>query len=441
MDRTGLTWRHRAWVVAGITFAVLVMAAALRSSTGVLIEPVASDLGWSVQSVSLAVTVNLVLYGLVAPFAAALMEKFGIRRVVAGALLLMSAGMALSTAVHVPWQLVATWGVLTGLGVGCLALVFGAIVAGRWFVARRGLVMGVFSTAYATGSLLFLPAIARVSTTSGWRTAVLAMSVLAVLLVPFVLLLLRERPSDLGLLPYGAPEGWTEPEAPDDRGIGPARVAILRLREASRTRAFWLLVGGFFVCGWSTNGLVGTHFISAAHDHGLPITTGATLLAFIGIFDVVGTIGSGWLTDRFDPRVLLLVYYGLRGVSLLIVHLLWAPTVQAPMFFFVVLYGLDWVATVPPTVALCREGFGVERAGVVFGWVFAAHMVGAGISASFAAAVRESTGSYDVAWWTAGALCLAAAAASFVVPRGDQLQHHDRDPDPHNDPDPELTPA
>ena len=197
---------------------------------------------------------------------------------------------------------------------------------------------------------------------AGWRYASIAMAALALLLVPFVLWLLRERPHDLGLKPYGAPADWVEPEPLDDRGIGPARVAILRLREASRSRAFWLLMAGFFVCGWSTNGLVGTHFISAAHDHGLPITTGATLLAFIGIFDVIGTIGSGWLTDRYDPRILLAVYYGLRGVSLLLVHLLWAPTVQPPMFFFVVLYGLDWVATVPPTVALCRDRFGIERA-------------------------------------------------------------------------------
>ncbi len=431
MDRAGLTWRHRAWVVAGITFVVLVAAAAFRSGTGVLIEPVASDLGWSVAPVSFAVTVNLVLYGLAAPFAAALMEKFGVRRVVAVALVLLSSGMALSTLVSQPWQLVASWGVLMGLGVGCMALVFGAIVANRWFVARRGLVMGVFSTAYATGSLLFLPAIATVSTTAGWRYASIAMAALALVLVPFVLWLLRERPSDVGLLPYGAPPGWVEPEPLDDRGIGPARVAILRLREASGSRAFWLLMGGFFICGWSTNGMVGTHFISAAHDHGLPITAGASLLAFIGIFDVVGTLGSGWLTDRYDPRILLAVYYALRGVSLLLVHLLWAPTVQPPMFFFVVLFGLDWAATVPPTAALCRQCFGVERAGVVFGWVFGAHMVGAGVAAWFAAVVRDSTGTYELAWWITGALCLGAAVASAAIPRGgSRTEAAEREPEP-----------
>jgi MFS family permease len=417
-----VTWRHRAWIVAAVTFAALVAAAAIRSSTGVLLEPVSDDLGWSRATVSFAITVNLVLYGVVAPFAAALMEKFGVRRVVASALVLMAAGMALTTLVHTPWQLVLTWGVFVGTGAGCLALVFGAIVAQRWFVARRGLVTGIFSAAFATGSLIFLPLVARLSSDHGWRTASLFLAVVALLAVPFVLALLRERPSDVGLRPYGAPASWIEPTPLDDRGIGPARVAVMRLREAARTKAFWLLAAGFFVCGWSTNGLVGTHFIPAAHDHGLPITAGATLLAFVGVFDLVGTIGSGWLTDRYDSRILLAVYYGLRGVSLLLVHLLWAPTVQPPMFVFVVLYGLDWVATVPPTVALCRECFGVERAGVVFGWVFASHMIGAGISAWLAGFVRESTGSYDPAWWIAGGLCLLAAVASAVVPRGDALE-------------------
>jgi MFS family permease len=232
------------------------------------------------------------------------------------------------------------------------------------------------------------------------------------------------------VLPYGAPAGWVPDQPLDDEGIGPARIALLRLREASRTKAFWLLAVGFFVCGWSTNGLIGTHFVAAAHDHGLPPTTAATLLAFIGIFDFVGTIGSGWLTDRYDARILLGVYYALRGVSLLVVHLLWAPTVAPPMFFFVVLYGLDWVATVPPTVALCREAFGVERAGVVFGWVFASHMIGAGISAWFAGHLREVTGSYDVAWIVAGVLCLLAALASLAVPRGDALTVRTPEPAP-----------
>ncbi|MFN8169209.1 MAG: MFS transporter [Candidatus Nanopelagicales bacterium] len=434
-----MTWRHRAWWVAGVTFLALVSSAAFRSSTGVLLEPVSDEFGWSRATVSFAVTVNLALYGLVAPFAAALMEKLGIRRVVAAALVMLSLGMALSTVMTQPWQLVLLWGVLIGAGAGCMALVFGAIVAQRWFVARRGLVTGVFSAASATGQLVFLPTIARLVVDDGWRAASLLLAALALAVVPLVLLLLRDRPSDVGVLPYGAPADYVEPPQLD-AGMGAGRLAVLRLREAARTRAFWLLAAGFFVCGWSTNGLVGTHFVPAAHDHGLPTVTAAGLLAVIGVFDLVGTIGSGWLTDRYDARILLLVYYALRGVSQLIVHLLWAPTVQPPMFFFVVLYGLDWVATVPPTVALCRECFGAQRAGVVFGWVFASHMVGAGVSAWVAGVVRQSTGSYDIAWWVSGVLCLAAALASWRIPRGDQLTGlRDRDPDP--DPDPSLSSA
>ncbi len=430
-----MTWRHRAWVVAAVTFLVLVASAAFRSSTGVLLEPVADDFGWSRTTVSFAVLVNLALYGLVAPFAAALMEKWGIRRVVAAALVLLSLGMGLTTVMTEPWQLVLLWGVLLGFGAGCLALVFGAVVAQRWFVSRRGLVTGVFSAASATGQLIFLPTIARLVVDNGWRSATLLLAALALAMVPLVLLFLRDRPADVGVLPYGAPAGYVEP-AQLDVGMGAGRLALLRLREASRTRAFWLLAAGFFVCGWSTNGLVGTHFVPAAHDHGLPTTTAAGLLALIGVFDLVGTIGSGWLTDRYNPRVLLLVYYALRGVSQLIVHLLWAPTVQPPMFFFVVLYGLDWVATVPPTVALCRECFGAQRAGVVFGWVFASHMVGAGVSALVAGMIRQSTGSYDIAWWTSGVLCLGAAVASWAIPHGDQLQRSEAP-----DRDPALTPG
>ena len=426
-----MTWRHRAWAVAAVTFLALVSSAAFRSSTGVFVEPIADEFQWSLGLVSFAVTVNFLVYGLVAPFGAALMESFGVRRTVAGALVVLAIGMAAITVMTQPWQLVLFWGIFLGVGAGCLALVLGSVVANRWFVHRRGLVTGVFSAGSATGQLLFLPTLARLSADQGWRSASLLLAAVALAIVPVVLLVLRDRPSDVGLVPYGAPATWTEPPALDDGGAGPARVAMIRLREASRTRAFWLLVGTFFICGWSTNGLVGTHFIPAAHDHGLPPTTAASLLAFVGVFDLVGVIGSGWFTDRVNPRILLLAYYGLRGVSLLIVHLVWAPTVQAPMFFFVVLFGLDWAATVPPTMALCRECFGLARSSVVFGWVYASHMIGAGVSAGVAGFVRESTGSYDVAWWTSGALCLAAAVASWVIPRGDQLSKAEaRDPDP-----------
>jgi sugar phosphate permease len=406
---------HRAWTVAAVTFVALVAAAAFRSSTGVLLEPIENEFGWSRADTAGAVSLNLVVYGLTAPFAAALMERFGVRRVVAFALTLVAAGAVGTLLMRDAWQLFVLWGLVVGIGAGSMALVFGAVVANRWFVARRGLVTGIFSAASATGQLAFLPVIALLVTHRGWRTAAALTAVLALAIVPFVLVLLIDRPSDRGLQPYGAPadvEPAPPPVAPSRSATG---IALLELARAMRLRTFWVLVGTFFVCGWSTNGLVGTHFVAAAHDHGMPPTTAASLLALIGVFDIIGTVGSGWLSDRIDPRLLLLVYYGLRGLSLLAVPAVLGPTADPPLLFFVVFYGLDWVATVPPTVALCRQLVGVERAGVLFGWVFASHMIGAGLAAEFAGVVRVSTGSYAAAWWTAGALCLAAAIAIMTI--------------------------
>ena len=422
-------WRHRGWIVAGVAFAALVAAAAGRSSVGVFLRPISDEFGWPISTVSFAVTLNLCFYGLTAPFAAALMEKLGVRRVVAAALASLATGLALTTTVTTTWQLYLFWGIFVGFGAGCMALVFGAIVAQRWFVERRGLVTGIFSAAFATGQLIFLPTITQITATSGWRTAALSLAGFALVIIPFVFLWLRDSPAEVGLLPYGAPAGYQPPPAPN-HGMNAGKLALVRLRDASRTRAFWILAGAFFVCGWSTNGLIGTHFIAAAHDHGLPSTSAAALLAAIGIFDIIGTIGSGWFTDRYDSRYLLVIYYGLRGVSLLLLHLVWANSVQPPMFFFVVLYGLDWVATVPPTVALCRECFGIERAGVVFGWVFAAHMVGAGMSAWTAGIIRQATGTYNLAWWSAGVLCLIAAFACWFVPREQQQTISEPSPSP-----------
>lgn len=407
---------HRAWFVAAITMGALVAAAGFRSSTGALLEPLEEDFGWSRATTSGAVSLNLVLYGLTAPFAAALMERFGIRRVVVASLTLVAIGSGLTLLMTEPWQLWLLWGVAVGVGTGAIALVFGAIVANRWFVRHRGLVMGIFSAAGASGHLLFLPAIAHLADGPGWRWASGIVTAFALILVPLVLLLMRDRPTDVGATPYGAPEDWRPPPpAPSDAGA--ATVAVRTLKDNARSRTFWILFGTFWICGWSTNGLIGTHFIPAAHDHGLPATTSANLLALVGVFDIVGTVASGWLTDRVDSRYLLFVYYFFRGLSLLAVPYLLAETVHPSLFLFIVFYGLDWVATVPPTVALCREHFGIEKAGVVFGWVFAAHMVGAGVAASYAGWIRQVNGDYYVAWLTAGGLCVAAAAACLMIPR------------------------
>ncbi|GEP35732.1 MFS transporter [Nocardioides szechwanensis] len=400
----------------------LIAAAGFRSSTGALLEPIEQDFGWSRATTSGAVSLNLVIYGLTAPFAAALMERFGVRRVVAASLTLVSAGSGLTLVMTESWQLWLLWGFAVGVGTGSLALVFGAIVANRWFVRHRGVVIGVFSAASSTGQLVFLPAIAHLADGPGWRWAAGLVAVFALVLVPLVLLLMRDHPADVGTTAYGAvpvvePDPAALPPAATGRPEPAARLAVRTLRESSRSRTFWILFVTFWICGWSTNGLIGTHFIPAAHDHGMPQTTSASLLALIGIFDIVGTIASGWLTDRVDSRYLLFAYYLLRGLSLLTVPWLLAATVHPSLFVFIVFYGLDWVATVPPTVALCREHFGVERAGVVFGWVFAAHMVGAGVAASFAGWVRQVEGDYQAAWLTAGGLCLGAAVLCLMIPR------------------------
>jgi MFS family permease len=421
---------HPAWTVAAVTFLALIAAAAFRSSTGVLIEPVESEFGWSRAWTSGAVSLNLVLFGLTAPFAAALMDRFGVRWVVSIALTMVALGSGLTLVMTQPWHLLVLWGLIVGLGTGSMALVLGAVVANRWFVARRGLVMGVFSAGSATGQLVVLPVVAYLATHAGWRWASALTAGLALALVPLVAWLLRDHPEDIGRRPYGAPVadlvGEPRAEAAEPT-TSPGRVALRELHLASRTRAFWILFGTFFICGWSTNGLIQTHFIPAAHDHGMPVTTAASLLAIVGVFDIFGTIGSGWLSDRVDSRVLLFVYYGLRGLSLLAGPAVMGASIDPPLMFFIVFYGLDWVATVPPTVAICRQQFGTARSGVVFGWVFAAHMVGAGIAAEVAGLIRQSTGSYSLAWWMAGGLCLIAAAAIFGISPsavGDNLEDH-----------------
>ena len=428
---------HRAWLVAAVTLGALVAAAAFRSSVGVLLEPIESTFGWSRATTSGAVSLNLVLYGLTAPFAAAIMERFGVRRVVAAALAMVGTGSLLTTVMTAPWQLWLLWGCLVGVGTGSMALVFGAIVANRWFEARRGLVTGVFSSANASGQLVFLPLIAAAATGPGWRWAAAGVAALAFAMIPLVTGLLVDHPHQVGLRPFGADPG-PAPGPATDRGTAtglqvsldeptpkpqtpaepkPVALALGTLRDAARTWTFWALAATFWVCGWSTNGLVQTHFVPAAHDHGMPATTAAGLLAVVGAFDIAGTICSGWLTDRFDSRVLLAGYYGMRGVSLLALPFIMAPHVQPSLWFFIVFYGLDWVATVPPTVALCRQHFGLQRSGVVFGWVFASHMVGAGVGASFAGWIRTAQGDYRLAWWSAAALCLLAAVTALTIRR------------------------
>jgi sugar phosphate permease len=409
---------HPAWTVAVVAFVALVGAAGFRATPSVLIRPLHEEFGWSTATISAAVSVNLLLYGLTAPFAAALMDKFGLRRVVTAALLLVAAGSGLTVLMTTSWQLVLCWGVLVGFGTGSMALAFVATVTNRWFALHRGLVTGVLTAGGAAGQLIFLPVLARLSESSGWRAAALTVSLAALAVVPLVLWRLRDRPADLGVTAYGAgPDDAPAPPAPAGSA---ARAAVRALGPAARTRPFWLLAGGFAICGATTNGLVGTHFIPAAHDHGAPETTAAALLALVGLFDIAGTVASGWLTDRMDSRLLLGAYYFLRGLSLLVLPSLFAAAVHPSMVVFILFYGLDWVATVPPTVALCREYFG-SAGSVVFGWVFASHQVGAAIAASAAGLLRDRLGTYDWAFYGAGTLAVLASVLSLLMLAGRRL--------------------
>ena len=401
---------HWAWVVAAVSFVAILGAAGFRSVPGVMMNPLHHEFGWSHGTVGLAMSVNMTLFGLTAPFAAALMDRFWVRRVLSVALLLIAAGSALSLAMTASWQLVMCWGVLVGIGTGSISMGFVATVANRWFEQRRGLVTGVLTAASATGQLIFLPIVAEVTTRHGWRWAALIVAAAALSVVPLVVVFMRDYPQDKGLRAYGASASYV----PETLPTGTFRAAFDGLRLGAAVPAFWLLAGSFAICGATTNGLIGTHFIPAANDHGMPTTVAAGLLATIGILDVAGTICSGWLTDRVDPRWLLVAYYAGRGLSLALLPSLLSPHTEPSTWVFVVFYGLDWVATVPPTIVLCRNYFGV-RSPVVFGWVFAAHQLGAAAAAAGAGWLRDVRGDYNLAFYLAAGLCALAALLCLNV--------------------------
>ena len=394
---------HPAWFAAGVTFFTLVATAGFRSAPSVLLVPLEDAFGWSRDDISLAVAINILLFGLTAPFAAALMERFGIRRVVMTALTTVGIGAFSTIFMTKPWHLIGLWGVVVGIGTGSMALVFAATIANRWFVAKRGLVVGILTAATATGQLIFLPGLSSLATNVGWKSVSITVACGAFLMVPLIFIFLKERPSSAGVKPFGAPSDWVEPE---QNKTNAGRLAVQTLRAASKKRDFWFLVGSFFVCGLSTSGLIGTHFIPAAHDHGMGEVTAASLLALVGVFDVVGTIFSGWLTDRYDPRKLLFVYYFFRGLSLFLLPSILFATVHPSTLVFVIFYGLDWVATVPPTVLLCRQVLGPQLTPVVYGWVFAAHQIGGSAAAFGAAVLHTKFGDYATAFYISGFMCV-----------------------------------
>jgi predicted MFS family arabinose efflux permease len=405
---------HYGWVVAAVVFLVLLAAAGTRATPSVLMLPLEHQLGWSRATISLAISVNIALYGLTGPFAAASMQRFGVRPTLMTALVVMAVGVAASSMMTVPWQMILIWGVMVGGATGVAALTLSATVVNRWFVQRRGLVMGVLTASSATGQLVFLPMLAAVAEHHGWRPVVWIVAAVAALVLPLVAFLLPERPASVGLRPYGEPHDAPRTDA--QLAQNPLAIAFGTLAMASKSRDFWLLFFSFFICGASTNGYVGTHLIAMCGDHGLSEVQGASLLAAMGIFDLFGTTLSGWLSDRFNSRVLLFFYYGLRGLSLM-----YLPYAFGIDFFglplFAVFYGLDWIATVPPTVRLTTDVFGKDSAPVVFGWVVAGHQLGAAFAAYGAGLLRSSLGTYTVASMISGGLCLIASVLVLRIHR------------------------
>jgi MFS family permease len=405
---------HYGWVAAGVTFVTMLVTAAAVGAPGVFIVPLEQEYGWTAAEISTGLAIRLLLFGLLGPFAAALMNRFGVRRMMTIAIAINVAGLAASLAMQSVAQLVVLWGLVVGVGTGLTAIVLGATVATRWFTARRGLVMGLLAASTATGQLLFLPMLAAVSERFGWRASLSLVCVALVLALLLVLALMRDRPSDLGLPLYG--ERAVSPPPPQDRGLVRLLMSpLVVLREAAGSGAFWVLFGTFFVCGASTNGLIQTHFIALCGDYGLAATTAAGVLAMMGVFDFIGTTGSGWLSDRYDSRWLLFWYYGLRGLSLL--YLPFTGFTIYGLSLFAVFYGLDWIATVPPTLKLAADRFGRERANVVFGWVFCGHQLGAAAAAYGAGLARTEYATYLPAFFAAGVMCLIAALAVLTLAR------------------------
>ena len=402
---------HYAWIVATVSFTVILIGVGVRAAPSVLLVPLEHSFGWSADTISGAVSLNILLLGLTGPFAVATMQTFGLRRTMMAALLLLTAGAGGSALVRHSWQLYLTWGLLVGLGASATGFGIIAVIANRWFVARRGLVTGLLTASNASGQLVFLPALAALATNFGWVSVPIAVSLLVAAMVPLVWLLLAESPGAIGIGPYGATE---EPPIPPMSG-NPFRVAFGGLARGAQSVDFWLLAGSFSVCGFSTYGLIGTHMIAYCMDHGIPEVTAAGLMASLGVFDLFGTICSGWLTDRYNPRVLLFWYYSLRGLSLLLL-----PFTQFNLFdlsIFAVFYGLDWVATVPPTITLTNLVFGRKDAPVIVSWIFCAHQVGGSLAAVAAGAVRDATGSYMLAFLASGAACLMASLLVLRISR------------------------
>ncbi|MBV8475388.1 MAG: MFS transporter [Acidobacteria bacterium] len=412
---------HYAWIIVAITFAVVVVTAGVRATPSVLIVPLEQEFHWSRATISFAVGINLLLYGAIGPFAAAVMDRFGARRTMLLALAATAAGVALTPAMREPWQLVLLWGVVIGLSTGFIGAYLAAFIAARWFREREGLVVGILTAANAAGQLVFLPTMAALATHAGWRMMSLVLAGTVVAFLPLLALLMRDRPEDLGLVRYGEDSRSRATAAPDGN---PVAVAFRALATGVRSRDFWLIAGGYFVCGATTNGLIGTHLIAACVDHGFSEVAGAGLLAATGIFALLGGTIAGWLSDRWDNRLLLFSYYGLRGLALLYLPFAFNMPFYALSVFSVV-YGLDWIASAPPTVRLLIGVVGTERIGIMVAWITVIHQIGSASAAYFAGLLRIDFGTYFEAFIMAGILLIAAAVMVLFIGAGHSGQERE----------------
>ena len=405
---------HYAWIVLAVMFSATLAGVGVRAAPGVMIIPLERAFGWNVATISGAVSLNIILMGATGPFLTGLIDVVGLKRTIIGCMIVLVAGTGLSNFMTSPWQLFLTWGLMVGIGSGASAVGMAAAVANRWFVRRNGLAMGLLTAANAAGQLIFLPALAMLAGRYGWRGVSVTVTLVIAAAVPVVALLLPESPADVGLGPFGGEPAPTR--LPRHLG-NPFAAAVGALSRASHSMDFWLLTASFAVCGLSTNGLINTHLIAYCADRGISQIAGADILAALGVFSLIGATASGWMCDRFNPRILLFWYYGLRGLSLIVIPFTQFDAVSLSIFS--VFYGLDWVATGPATFALANEVFGRRDTPVIIAWIFAGHQIGGALAAFGAGAVRSLTGDYLLAFLTSGLACLLASLLVLRVTRSE----------------------
>jgi len=395
---------HYAWIILPVTFVGLLASAGVRNAPSILITPLEAELGWPRTAISAAVAISLFIFGFGAPLAGMVMERFGPRRILLAGLSMIAVGLVAMTSMTELWQFHLWWGIVVGIGTGAISGTLGATVASRWFNKHRGMVLGAFSASAAAGQFIFLPSLIEVNTASGWRAVIWTLAAVALIAAVVILLFMRDRPEDMGSSAYG--EATIASTLSDERSTP--------LREALKTRDFWLLAGSFFVCGYTTNGMIGTHLLPHAIEHGFPVTEMSAALALMGLMNIIGSLISGYLTERYDNRTLLAIYYGFRGLSLMALPFILQ---MQGMLLFVIIYGFDWVATVPPTVNLTAQRFGRKSLPSIYGWIYFSHMFGAGIAAFAGGYFREQLGDYHIVFISAAVMGIVAAGLTLGMSR------------------------